>query len=470
MRKVLLSFLGTNSYLECNYYIDNQENQSVKKVTYIQEALVQLYCKDFTQKDVVILFLTDKAEKMNYYNDGQYNRASGQMDLPNIGLESKLKALNSQGYDFTLAHKGIREGFSNEEVWSIFETVADQIQEGDEILFDITHAFRFLPMLGIVLLNYLKTTKNVKVKGIHYGAFEKLGNRAEVEKLDSEDRNAPILDLSTLLEFQNWTSAVNSYVKFGKVSELIDCSAEELTSVLKFSKGEDTEAKSLRYITKELQELSQNLQTNRMNLLLDKDFSIFQEKLNEMSDSAMSIKPFKQILNLIKQKVQPIVTSRNLIWLEGARWCNEHNLIQQAYTQLQEGIVTFCMQWLITEPALLKIVGEDDPRQWEVALPTDKNRREQCQEILWGIYNINHGKKGENHCQALMDWLAQMEEGTPQADFAVLCEHYSHITKFRNDINHSGMNKEPSSAKKLQEKILEFINEVEQVIQRLNVT
>src|SRR5690606_32839824 len=249
-RKVFLSFLGTNNYLNCNYFEEGSPENKVSDVKYVQEALIKMYCQDLHDNDVVLLFLTEKAEHRNFWDNGQYNRATDKYDGENEGLHARLKRLNDVGQRFDLKHKRIKEGFSQQEIWSIFDSVADEFQEGDEVIFDITHAFRFLPMLGVVLMNYLKTTKNVKVKGIHYGAFEKLGVQAEVNKLDIKDRNAPVLNLNTLLEFQSWTSAVNSFFKFGEVGGLNELSQPQLKAVLSESKGKDESANNLHFLIK----------------------------------------------------------------------------------------------------------------------------------------------------------------------------------------------------------------------------
>lgn len=39
--------------------------------------------------------------------------------------------------------------------------------EGDEIIFDITHSFRSIPMLAITIMNYAKVLKNCKLKEVY---------------------------------------------------------------------------------------------------------------------------------------------------------------------------------------------------------------------------------------------------------------------------------------------------------------
>lgn len=52
--------------------------------------------------------------------------------------------------------RGIPEGRNEQEMWEIFQKVYGQMHEGDELYIDLTHAFRYLPMLVLVLSNYAK--------------------------------------------------------------------------------------------------------------------------------------------------------------------------------------------------------------------------------------------------------------------------------------------------------------------------
>ena len=69
MSKKLLSFLGSNTYNKCTYkYVQSERGKNKSYNTYfIQEALTEIMCKDWTEDDEVIIFLTNKAKKENYY-------------------------------------------------------------------------------------------------------------------------------------------------------------------------------------------------------------------------------------------------------------------------------------------------------------------------------------------------------------------------------------------------------------------
>jgi CRISPR-associated Csx2 family protein len=462
MRKILLSFLGTNNYIACNYYKEGYPEQKVINVRYIQEAIIKLYCQDFTSNDQVLLFLTEKAEHMNFWDNGQLNRETKKLDLPNTGLNSRLQELIKEGAQFQINRKRIKEGFSEEEVWSIFETVADEIQEGDQIIFDITHAFRFLPMLGVVLLNYLKVTKNISVKGIHYGAFEKLGTIQEVQAMDEDDRNAPIIDLNMLLEFQSWTSAVNSFVKFGSTKELHEASQSKIKSRMAETKGSDLATKDLRYVIDQLSELTSDIQTNRLNFLLGRDFALFQEKITSVQNTDIVVKPFKQILRLIERKATPIITSSDLIWLESAKWCLDHKLIQQAYTQLQEGLLTYCMiefnKEIETNVNFQTVLAKYQITQM-VSIIELKDR-----DFYKGLLNVIYQKSQNKVKWNTEYYLVELAGIFQDTKFEKLGTVFAHITESRNDINHAGLRKDPMKAESLQKRIGELISQVESLL------
>jgi len=56
----------------------------------------------------------------------------------------------------------IPDGKDEDELWKIFSIIVDEVQPGDEILFDITHGFRSLPFIAFLTVAYLKEVKGAK--------------------------------------------------------------------------------------------------------------------------------------------------------------------------------------------------------------------------------------------------------------------------------------------------------------------
>ena len=219
MAKVFLSFLGTNRYMECNYVIGDRRADNVR---YIQEALISLFCSDFSSGDRVIIFLTPDAEKKNWKSRN--------------GIKGLEETLSERIPDIRIIPTPIPEGTSEDEIWDIFQIMYDSLEHDDEVVYDITHGFRSLPVLGVTLLNYARYLKNIKVKGIYYGAFEALGTAKEVEEMPMEKRNAPVFNLTSFDNLMQWSMATDNFTNYGiteKLEKLVHDKVLPITRKLK---------------------------------------------------------------------------------------------------------------------------------------------------------------------------------------------------------------------------------------------
>ncbi len=87
----------------------------------------------------------------------------------------------------------------------VLARVAGALTEGEEVVLDVTHAFRHLPMLALVAARYLKHVKHVQVRDIYYGALD----------MTLQDGETPVLRLTGLLDMLDWVDALASYEKDG---------------------------------------------------------------------------------------------------------------------------------------------------------------------------------------------------------------------------------------------------------------
>ena len=189
-RKVFVSFLGTNNYVECRYDIKGVVSAPVR---FVQEALIENLCKEWTADDRILIFCTSKektgengSKEINWFDNGQ-SRVSD--ELEKIGLQHRLQDLQTCiGLKAQIEEHDIEAGFSEEEIWSIFDTVYAKLQPNDQIFFDVTHAFRSIPLFSIVLFNYSKFMKETRLMSIMYGAFEKLGPAFKVKEQPVDER------------------------------------------------------------------------------------------------------------------------------------------------------------------------------------------------------------------------------------------------------------------------------------------
>lgn len=101
----------------------------------------------------------------------------------------------------------IPEGKSEEELWQIFDRCTEVVDEYDEILLDITHAFRSIPLIVFTVAAYLRQTRGVAVRHIVYGALVEKGV-------------ATVLDLVPLLELLDWLTGAEFFLRRGDATLL----------------------------------------------------------------------------------------------------------------------------------------------------------------------------------------------------------------------------------------------------------
>lgn len=415
-RKVYISFLGTTNYVLCNYYFDGNENGSfsdehlVKNVRHVQEAIVRHECKGWTENDRILIFLTEAAKKANW-EDGEIaeteldEQAAKEKDSKwgkpgdeKWGLCRQLKNLAAEGLfpeSIIKPVENVDDGVSEKAIWSLFNQINEQIEENDEIYFDFTSGFRNLSVLGMVLLTYLKNTKNVSVGEIYYGAFEKLGFASNVKKLEMKDRNAPVLKLKALSDIMDFSSAAKTFVKYGNAELLKDC-------IVKTWKGPKTEKQAneeigkkekpkltefeqkLRMLSNNLNEISMDLQTCRGGKICDgTSFKKLKDTFESLEkiESESGYKALGPILKLIKTKFERFSKEKDVLnGLTAARWCFENGMYQQSATMLQESIVSYCVS---------KVLPYDDDKKCQTYEALD------CRELIENYlqYDFTNVKK-----------------------------------------------------------------------------
>jgi CRISPR-associated Csx2 family protein len=333
-RKLSISFLGTGGYYPTTYLYENEPNE-VEYETPLVQIATQSYLQDhhgFGPADLHLLLLTDEAREQNYEDA---KPPFGKEIATHRGLKAEIAA----GKFLTpTVEERVPSDHSREGIFKTFKVITDKVLEGDQIYIDITHGFRSLPMLAVVLANFLKVTKGAVVEKIYYGAFEDRNNYGG---------RAPVYDLSYLIDIQNWSTAAYSYIEYGFIEPLEKLSTKETRPLLKESRGQHNQAKSIKALVTTSKELALQLRSNRGYELFEGETAAaiqnhFQE-VQEMSDE-FSV-PLSKLLKLVANKSQKLQLKGKLNWLIAARLASDDNLIQQTCSLLREGIVSYvCLE------------------------------------------------------------------------------------------------------------------------------
>lgn len=436
-RKVFISVLGFTNYGQCTYVKDEYKSTSVR---FIQEATLGYLCQqmDWTANDVAYILLTDGAEKANWNDDGHKNKDTGEI-LKCEGLQSRLQKMDLP-FDVNTINK-LPDGNNEEEIWTIFERVFEELREGDELYFDLTHGFRYLPMLVMVLINYSKFLKSTSVKSITYGNYESR----------NEDTNeAPIIDLLPLSTLQDWTYAAGQFLESGNVQRLINLCNNELKPILKATAGKDENAATLRDFVNNLQTVIEERQNCRgMNIIGSESLCKLKNIANKLESTIIA--PLNPVFNEIKDSLIPFDENKNVEnGFYAAVWCFQNNMLQQSATILQEFVISyFCLRHSIRLD--------------------DEDRR----DLITSAFAIKFNHIQEN------DWNNTDEEiqlikiilNDELFTSDKLINLFNNLSEVRNDINHSGMRSKriPLKSKSIRDNIRKCIEGIGAILLNENI-
>lgn len=441
-RKVFISFLGFSNYEACFYCKDDYKSP---KVRYIQEATLEYLMQEeqWSEDDIAIILLTKGAEQRNWLDNGHKNRNTQEI-IEQTGLQSQLQ---KKKYPMTISPiYNLPDGNNEEEIWDIFMLVYGQLREGDEVYFDITHAFRYLPMLVIVLCNYAKFLKNIKVKHVSYGNFE--GRNRETNE-------AMIVDLFPMTVLQDWTFAAANFLKNGYVDDLSVLANKTIRPMLALSKGKDINAKNIKeYVAALERVIDERLLCRGIQIVKSENFA----KLHSISEKARQsnvIKPLTHVIEKINDSFDDFSVKENISnGFAASRWCLDNHLYQQAVTILQESLVT-----LVCQHAGLNWESRIEREYVNKAFAIKVNN---TPEEGW-VFSSNLQEEEIARQKGFIRGLVESELIDCFSSTFMVC------TNIRNDYNHAGMRDNPMSAGNLRRSIEERILKVEEILKELQI-
>ncbi len=325
-RKVFISFLGAASYQEARYYDASKpgERKLSARTAYVQEALLELCLPSWSVEDAFYIFTTDDASEKNY-KQRIVRAKDGQQECRERGLQAVLEEAQKKSKLFCFEPSRIPDGHSEKEIWAVFQAAFERIKEGDEIYLDVTYGFRSLPMLAIFLLHFARVVKRCTVKAIYYGNYE--AGKKESANKDTPEVEAPILNLNSFVELQEWTSAAAEFLRSGSAEGLKELTAQEA-------------------LGQRLSELSRAIATCR-GLEVCRDFEVDALKAavaEAKANSSIKQQP-RPLLDKIEEKMASFERAHTLKnGLAAVEWCLRHHQIQQGITFLREVLTTHVIE------------------------------------------------------------------------------------------------------------------------------
>ncbi len=431
-RRVFLSILGIAFYQKCRY---TKGGFVGTETPFVQMNLLEYLQQEENwgrEGDQVLMFLTEKARLENWDKEivSRFSPKDKQA-VPYVGLE---KILQNMGVAYQAVP--IPEGKDADEMWQLFEVIFEQLQEDDELYLDITNSFRYLPMLLVVLVNYAKTLKKVKVKAIFYGNYEARNQVSNV---------APIMDLLPLSVLQDWTSATSDYLRYGQVEKLHELTETSMAPILRDSNRRTKDDELLRQFVKKLKETVEERTTCRGKKIIKS------ENLRDLENNANKIQnvvivQLRPLFEKIRESLSDFDAKENVMnCIKAAKWCNDNKLYQQATTLLEEGLATWlCCHYKLDYNSL-----------------DDRN-------VIFACIHHKIRKKDKADCDE-PETVDKVLVSKILSDTSVwgnknLVTVLQQVVELRNDYNHAGFNKNPFASKKVIERITELLDGLEDIL------
>ena len=143
--------------------------------------------------------------------------------------------------------------------------------------------------------------------------------------------------MTALSDIQDWTSATKNFVENGISTDL----GIVIEKAKLLAPSDQNFIDKLEDLKTNLNLFTSNIKLNRgKEILYGNYYSDIQTSISYLKQKTSSYPPLSKILDQINQKVGEFIGNNSTNWIKAVDWCMEKGLIQQAITQLQEGLVT----------------------------------------------------------------------------------------------------------------------------------
>lgn len=481
-----LSVLGTSNYEPVSY--DHQPVSS-----FVQIALLRKFHDQLGKTDSrITIFLTKKAKEANWddRNFSEYEKKSMERWPESVkpaadlkrGLRTEIQTQLPELMD-RVETVDIPDGINQNEIWEIFRKLYECIDENDQIIMDVTHSFRSIPILMIAALNYAGVMKKSVLSGIYYGAFE-----AAEKESKTGVKEAPIFDLTLYNDILRWTHAADTLRNYGNPNE-ISLIVEEKIRRLGEQKqiAKVKEWKTIRKYTSAMSSLADSLSACRGAVLPDPSVKKAEQKsisgayamvkryqagAENIPDDSKNIYPLYELLNEAEKSFEGFdVEESYQTGLAAVQWYIDNNMIQQGYTALEETAKTFICSWYHLDETVKGI--RDDVAGHAMNLMSHYMRHLQMNAAE--AEQIDRNKVWSDIRKELEQKNKSPEEKR-QIQKIVMTLPFSYadiiddIKDIRNDINHFGMRANPRPTATIKVKLKEDFESLKKEIAEMQAS
>lgn len=342
MARILISFVGTGTvdnsgkheqkfksnreYLKAKYHIGNED---LGEYSFVAAALTKYHDIDkiiligtthSMWEEVYRYFCEQKGIETNediYLHIAEYCENSGHNSNLEIPHKEEIEKVLDGNSHVMLIKYGLTEEEIEENI-NIVLNLNKFINTGDEIIVDVTHSFRSLPIVIMNLLLYLTNVSNKKlqISHIYYGMLE----------MRHELMYAPIVDLKKILVLNKWIVGASEFKNYGNAYQI----AELLHDV-------DSS------ISKELKDFSDVMNLNHL-YKIEKDVEKFKNIKNKTFESLLPEFIVKPIIEDFLKRFRTTQNNHALFQYRIAKWQFENMNYALSLISLSESIITYACQ------------------------------------------------------------------------------------------------------------------------------
>jgi CRISPR-associated DxTHG motif protein len=325
----------------------------------------------------------------------------------------------------------IPDGHSEDDLWRIFDSMTAAVDEGESVIFDVTHSFRSLPILAFLAVAYLKAAKQVQVERVLYGAYE----------ARDEQNCSPVFDLTPFVSLLDWLAATNRFIETGDGHALAGLLKSGMPSGRQM--GSDLEARALgqnlRSASEAIDSISLSLRVTRPIETMQSAAQLEATLTQAMPGILNRARPFAVLAEQVAEEYGQFALENpsdeeslsECLWrqLEMLEWYLGHRHVVQATTLGREWVVS-TLAYKFEAPMFDYIHGR--------------------KLIEQALNNAVEMRKSQPHLRGSSPYDKNIGD-LPQID--QICKLWSKLTGLRNDIAHVGMRPSPKSASLLKQNI-----------------
>jgi hypothetical protein len=456
-KRVFFAFLGMTSYVPVHY--GRGDATSSQPETYVQAAMLELLSREGRRPDRVVIAITQ-----------------GAGDRHRDNLEKRLAELG-----FACEFVTIPEGRSEEELWTVFNTLAAALGVGSLVHFDLTHGYRSLPATAVMALGFLRHANGLVVEGLYYGAFESLLNRDDLpeapgrrfknpgeldtwQKESGRSLRAPIFDLTAMFDLPAWSEGLAEWNRTGRADGLVERTGPYLDALKKQMR--DTAPKALCSLPARMKSLS-----DALTLVRHDQFGIQAAMLADSLTAAerelanhAALTPLRFVFDAIGESTQTLA-EKDCAWrriedsylasqLRVAAWMASRGRVVESLTVLRElqsscavriGIEAGVERLAISDEKAARGDGGDKPKAPSVT-PDDARYRRDLEWFVSSIVGIAGAPKRPRHLDASAVSCVTRWLGANPAVTAAFKAADGGLREHRNRVNHAWTGSEHTKA------------------------